>query len=248
MTHLSQALPAPSYTNITSVLPAQRQHPRRSTSNQKPPTLVRQCERKLIFVDNLVDSASQMVEVIWPLSVVPCNDDGASGRGVLPLRTYIEETLRRSRTSYSTLQVALYYLVLIKPYVPEYDFTKVQAQDCPASRALMCGRRMFLTALILASKYLQDRNYSTKAWSKMSGLKVEEINANERTFLDKVCWKLHIPDLIFKRWTQVVLRYTSDTQPPSPGQSYAITWQSIVPLLTPELDNLPLLQATQLAL
>ena len=184
-----------------------------------------------------------MVEVIWPLSVVTCRNEGSSGRGVLPLRTYIEETLRRSRTSYSTLQVALYYLVLIKPYVPKSDFTQEQRVDCPASRALMCGRRMFLAALILASKYLQDRNYSAKAWSKMSGLKVPEININERTFLKKISWKLHIRDPIFKRWTEIVLKYTPDTNPPSPDQTFSIpppTWRSIVPLLTAELDNVPI--------
>lgn len=187
------------------------------------------------------DSATQMVEVIWPLSVVPCRSEGNSGRGVLPLRTYIEETLRRSRTSYSTLQVALYYLILIRPFVPMSDFTQEQKMDCPASRALMCGRRMFLAALILASKYLQDRNYSAKAWSKMSGLKANEINTNERTFLGKVNWKLHIPEAIFKRWTDIVLRYTPNTPPPSPGQSMAIpTWKSIVPILTPELDLVPM--------
>lgn len=180
-----------------------------------------------------------MVEVIWPLSVVPrCESD--HGRGVLPLRTYIEETLRRSRTSYSTLQVALYYLVLIKPYVPIFDFTMEQQNDCAASRALQCGRRMFLAALILASKYLQDRNYSAKAWSKMSGLKVDEINTNERMFLSKVCWKLHIPDVTFKRWAEVVLRYTPSRQPPSPGQSCdVVTWKTIIPMLTPELNKLP---------
>ncbi|RMY91410.1 hypothetical protein D0861_03137 [Hortaea werneckii] len=186
------------------------------------------------------DSATQMVEVIWPLSVVPCSNERESGRSVLPLRTYIEETLRRSRTSYSTLQVALYYLVLVKPFVPKTDFTMEQAVDCPANRALMCGRRMFLAALILASKYLQDRNYSAKAWSKMSGLRVEEINTNERTFLAKICWKLHIAEPVFKRWTDVVLRYTPSTQPPSPGQGSCITWKSLIPVLTPDLEKVPL--------
>ena len=42
------------YASTSSVPPAQRQHPRRSNSNQKPPPLVRQCERKVAFVDNLV--------------------------------------------------------------------------------------------------------------------------------------------------------------------------------------------------
>lgn len=179
-----------------------------------------------------------MVEVIWPLSVVPCKNESGSGRGVLPLRTYIEETLRRSRTSYSTLQVALYYLVLIKPFVPKNDFTQEQVMDCPANRALMCGRRMFLAALILASKYLQDRNYSAKAWSKMSGLKITEINTNERTFLNKVQWKLHMHKPIFDKWQEIVLKYTPNTLPPSPGQSISVSsWKSIVPLLTPELDE-----------
>ncbi|KAI7043157.1 hypothetical protein KC352_g46446, partial [Hortaea werneckii] len=67
----------PSYADITSVPTEQRQHPRRSSlaRNQKPPPLVRQCERKINFVDSLVDSATQMVEVIWPLSVVPCSNE-----------------------------------------------------------------------------------------------------------------------------------------------------------------------------
>ena len=47
---------APSYANVTSVPAEQRQNPRRSSlaRNQKPPPLVRQCERKINFVDNLV--------------------------------------------------------------------------------------------------------------------------------------------------------------------------------------------------
>lgn len=183
-----------------------------------------------------------MVEVIWPLSAAPppCRPNAS---GVLSLRRYIEETLRRSRTSYSTLQVALYYLILIMPCVPKTDFTKEQPVDSPSFRALQCGRRMFLAALILASKYLQDRNYSAKAWSKMSGLKVAEINLNERAFLASVSWKLHIPDNIFKRWTDIVLRYTPSQFPPPSSQCLQATdmkncWKSVIPLLTPELDTI----------
>lgn len=47
---------APSYADVTSMSSEQRQHPRRSSlvRSQKPPALVRQCERKINFVDNLV--------------------------------------------------------------------------------------------------------------------------------------------------------------------------------------------------
>jgi hypothetical protein len=178
-----------------------------------------------------------MVEVIWPLSVPSSRCEPVSGRGVLPLRTFIQETLRRSRTSYSTLQVALYYLILIKSHVPRDDFTVEQIEDTASYRALQCGRRMFLAALILASKYLQDRNYSARAWSKISGLKVCEINTNEMAFLAAVNWKLHITDPVWERWQEVVLRHTPSNLPPSPGACAPNTWRDIIPQLRPELEG-----------
>jgi hypothetical protein len=181
-----------------------------------------------------------MVEVIWQLSEPKSRCETASGRGVLPLRTFIQETLRRSRTSYSTLQVALYYLILIKPQLPKHDFTMPQPEDV-ALRALQCGRRMFLAALILASKYLQDRNFSARAWSKISSLTVCEINTNEMAFLEAVNWRLHITDPTWEKWQEVVLRHTPPTNPPSsPGALLPNTWKDIIPLLTPELDIIEL--------
>ena len=185
------------------------------------------------------DSATQMVEVIWQLSEPKSRCETASGRGVLPLRTFIQETLRRSRTSYSTLQVALYYLILIKAHLPNHDFTMAQPEDA-SLRALQCGRRMFLAALILASKYLQDRNYSARAWSKISGLKVCEINTNEMAFLEAVNWKLHITDPVWEKWQEVVLRHTPTNPPSSPGACLPNTWKDVIPVLTPELDIIEL--------
>jgi PHO85 cyclin-5 len=188
------------------------------------------------------DSSAQIVEAIWPLSSVVCRSE-MGHKGVLPLRTFIQETLRRSRTSYSTLQVALYYLILIKPHVPKHDFTMEQPEDVHTIRALQCGRRMFLSALILASKYLQDRNYSARAWSKISGLNTQEINQNEMAFLLAVNWRLHITDAVFQRWTDIVLKYTP-SHPPSPGAlpsgqtDLSKSWKSIILELNPELDNI----------
>lgn len=173
-----------------------------------------------------------------------CREE-VNSSSVLPLRTFIQETLRRSRTSYSTLQVALYYLVLIKDKLPERDFTMEQTDDCHSSRALQCGRRMFLAALILASKYLQDRNYSARAWSKISGLNTQEINQNEMAFLLAVNWNLHITEQVYHRWTDSVMKY-SPSQPPSPGSGLSSVefehqcdfFKRIVRRLNPDLENL----------
>jgi len=60
--------------------------------------------------------------------------------------------------------------------------------------------------LILASKYIQDRNYSARAWSKITGLGVSEINQNELAFAAAVDWRFHFHQDLFKRWTATVLR------------------------------------------
>ena len=81
----------------------------------------------------------------------------------------------------------------------------LHAQKSP----LLCGRRMFLASLISASKYLQDRNYSNKAWSRISGLNVQEINENERAFLELVGWELHLSAGDFGRWVERLNTLTS---------------------------------------
>ena len=184
-----------------------------------------------------------MIETIWPLSVLSCSRDtvlGVKQQNLIGLRTFVQEVLRRSKTSYSTLQVALYYLILIQSCIPKHDFTMEQPEDSPLCRAMQCGRRMFLAALILASKYLQDRNFSARAWSKISGLRTCEINQNELAFLSAVNWKLHIPESVFHRWTDIVLRYSPSAQVnglPRSCPASSQTWKSIIPILTPELDT-----------
>lgn len=53
---LKPSVPCPTYAAVTSVPAPQRQHPRRCSISkaQKPPPLVRQRDRKINFVDNLV--------------------------------------------------------------------------------------------------------------------------------------------------------------------------------------------------
>ena len=184
-----------------------------------------------------------MVETIWPLSThiqsrLPAQC--ARQPSKMELRYFIQEVLRRSKTSYSTLQVALYYLILMQPHVPKTDFTKEQPEDCAASFSLQCGRRMFIAALILASKYLQDRNFSANAWSKISGLSTWDLNVNELAFVSTIGWKLHIPDRLFHKWTDVVLQYSPSSNVCGAQRSLPrsrLSWKEVVLRLTPSLDT-----------
>ncbi|KIJ67950.1 hypothetical protein HYDPIDRAFT_107495 [Hydnomerulius pinastri MD-312] len=197
---------------------------------------------------------------------------------VAPMKGFVHEVLRRSRTSGSVLQTALCYLEAIRAKVPELvrrekqgfgtspelelgdriiqgevgieidadlngpnsltdaceasdsllatvrinpvsyeaeasfsmepglDVDKVPVHRPKASSAslpplpplpspLLCPRRTFLASLILASKFMQDRCYSNRAWAKLSGLPPREIGRCERALGEALDWRLWVGKL-----------------------------------------------------
>lgn len=60
---------------------------------------------------------------------------------------------------------------------------------------LLCPRRTFLASLILASKFMQDRCYSNRAWAKLSGLPPREIGRCERALGEALEWRLWVGKL-----------------------------------------------------
>ena len=184
-----------------------------------------------------------MVETIWPLSAhIQSRHPSMCTRqpSKMPLRQFVQEVLKRSKASYSTLQIALYYLILIRSQVPKHDFTHPQPEDSAPALSLQCGRRMFIASLILASKYIQDRNFSASGWSKISGLHTWDLNVNEMAFLKAIDWKLHFPQHLFLRWVDIVMKYSVQTHLPGlrllPRPS--LSWREIVLRVSPMLDNL----------
>lgn len=210
---------------------------------------------KVKFVEGLVGAACIAVNVVWKPSpeVVMVNglptprnsptssqSSSADPNGVLPLRHFIKEVLRRSRSTCSTLQTALYYIHksrdAIRQRIRESEDAKAELlrlresgnswangatslpsppyDDDPSGSRLtprnatvllaktrdpvLCGRRMFLAALICASKFLQDRTYSNRAWSKISSLPVQEINVNEKAFLELLGYNLYVDADLYK--------------------------------------------------
>ena len=96
---------------------------------------------------------------------------------------------------------------------------------CSAS-PLLCGRRMFLAAIMVASKFLQDRTYSNRAWSKISGLPTRELEQLERVFLHSIQYNLVVDLSEWSQWIRelVTLRATmaavkQQQQPQQPAAS-----------------------------
>ncbi|KAF9114125.1 hypothetical protein BGX27_000104 [Mortierella sp. AM989] len=250
-----------------------------TTTPKQPLILDSLTASKVSMVENLVDTAALIIESIWPS---PSGAQYSTKAPVIPLHIFVKETLRRSRTTLSTLQLALYYIYKVRnqvlaaqekirkdqiqhlqqralqqgqPLSPngsvdalsEEEFkqrdyfnsismhahshltkntpplTPPGTNNTPASLSPLslsnstptspilaksepvgCGRRMFLAALILASKFQQDRTYSNKAWSKISGLPVSEINLNEITFLTLIDYRLFVSQAVFQKWVTIL--------------------------------------------
>ena len=143
-----------------------------------------------------IETASSVIDAIWGPSIESNN------MKVVPTTQFVREILKRSKSTYSTLQTALYYIFRIKSTVTDHiirrnasPVTQASPQDC-----IFCGRRMFLAAVMVASKFLQDKTYRNSAWAKISGLTTSEITYSEMAFLQLIDFKLFISKSTFDRW------------------------------------------------
>ena len=96
------------------------------------------------------------------------------------------------------------------------DSSEPDLKRLPASSPLLCPRRAFLSALIVAHKFLHDRVYSNRAWAKVSGLDVTEIGKGELALACLLDWKL---------W---VGREEHDPESGIPSQQDETTWFTAV--------------------
>ncbi|KAG0171950.1 hypothetical protein DFQ28_010586 [Apophysomyces sp. BC1034] len=154
-----------------------------------------QMNNRMAYVEALVDTNALLIETIWYASTPQY-----TRAAVVPLRTFIQEVLKRSRTTYSTLQTALFYLFRSRPAILAHLHQKSTDVQRWEDAYIGCGRRMFLASLVVASKFVQDKTYRNSAWAKIAGLPVAEINAAERIFLELIDYRLYIAQPTFEQW------------------------------------------------
>ncbi|CEP08225.1 hypothetical protein [Parasitella parasitica] len=152
-----------------------------------------QYEQQKSYVSALVDVTVQVIASIWPSSIsAPCP---GNNKPIADLNTFLHHILKHSRTTHSTLQLAIFYLFRIRSRVQEKKHDDVY---------ISCGRRMFLAALISAHKYLQDKTYKNLAWSKVSGLNVHEINHAEKVMLQLLDYRLYVKKDTYDQWIMML--------------------------------------------
>ncbi|KAK0649693.1 hypothetical protein B0T16DRAFT_136119 [Cercophora newfieldiana] len=163
-------------------------------------------------LDGAITAATKLLCHVWPLAIIQ-SKPGSSA--TLPLETFIRETLRRSRTSWFLLNVALYYIALVKVHALDRmgageDISNLGILELDLD-VIREPRRMFLAGLIVAAKCLQDRNFSARAWSKISGLPTPEVFAAENALLRGIRWNLHVTVERYEWWINILGSCSSGT-------------------------------------
>ncbi|KAI8970392.1 cyclin-domain-containing protein, partial [Mycotypha africana] len=161
-------------------------------------------EQQKAYVNALVDVTVQVIASIWPNSVA-VQTNGDNSTRIADLNTFLHHLLKHSRTTHSTLQLAIFYLFRIRSRIlslfhPPQNNNNNSSTDVQQDVYMTCGRRMFLAALISAHKFLQDKTYKNSAWSKVSGLNVKEINHAEKVFLQLLDYRLMVKKEVYDQW------------------------------------------------
>lgn len=108
----------------------------------------------------------------------------------------IQAILRQSHVSYATLIIGLLYLL---------RYTQSPATAGCASRTVGDGKVTLAVCLLLASKFLQDRNASNAAWCALAGIPLSLFNQAECRFLASIDYRLCVSEPVFARWVGYLL-------------------------------------------
>ncbi|KAJ2088112.1 PHO85 cyclin-5 [Coemansia sp. RSA 1813] len=93
-----------------------------------------------------------------------------------------------------------------QPVSPSEKGNEVSGGGRRKQNVTKCGRRMFVAALICASKFMFDRTYSNKAWNKITKLPLAQISDMERAFLDMIDYRLYVDRSTYDKFHRLLAR------------------------------------------
>ncbi|KAJ2816312.1 hypothetical protein IWW50_006543 [Coemansia erecta] len=131
-----------------------------------------------------------------------------------PFQTFCCELLRSTQIAVPIVMLALLYVNRFKLRYP--GLTGGNGSEY----------RMFVVALMLASKFLEDNTFTTQTWSEVSHLPARELAIMQRELLVALDHRLHVADTEYNSWiarlqTIVVGKGQSFQLSPSPLSAFA---------------------------
>ncbi|KAL1691412.1 hypothetical protein GGG16DRAFT_124896 [Schizophyllum commune] len=100
----------------------------------------------------------------------------------------------------------------------------LQDPTAAAPSPLLCPRRTFLAALVLAHKFILEKCYSNRAWAKIAGLPPREVGRCERALGEALDWRLWVGkgSVTTASATQAEMVVGARSEPATAGQGPAL--------------------------
>ena len=148
------------------------------------------------MIEILADRAANVIKVHE-------QQESVQASNVPPLIDFVSSVLERSEVRPAVLFLATLYLDRLRQRLPS------------TARGLPCTRhRVFVSALIVAYKYLNDISIKNKNWARISKVfSLDEINLMERQFLDLLNFELNFGESDIRLYASH-LKYTFTSPPP----------------------------------
>lgn len=150
----------------------------------------------------LINSSIKLLEILYSKNSNPsiCKYDEQN------LKFFIVEILRRSKTSTQSLQLACFYVAKL-------------INSGKLDQIKFGPKKLFLTLIILGSKFNQDHNYSFKSWLKICGvessnttsnLSLKELKSLEMETLGLLNYELYLNNLNYENWCNILMIFSYD--------------------------------------
>jgi len=136
---------------------------------------------------------------------------GSSAIVSLPIfQSTILDLVSRSRASFSALVLSLKYMA-------NFAVIETSAATAATPRALPTVYttdprvlyRLYVAALMTATKYLEDNTFTNKAWSEIALVPLHELNHTEMSFLLRLKFEIHVAEGDYSKWLASLLDFAT---------------------------------------
>ncbi|SCV99479.1 LAFE_0A04060g1_1 [Lachancea fermentati] len=114
---------------------------------------------------------------------------------------FVTEVFRRSKCTKKVILLSMYYFHKL------HTFKLKSITNLPEFSR--CAKRIYLSCLVIAHKFLNDQTFSMKTWQCISGLSSKDITTMERWCLGKLEYELLLDDDKLNMWVRNVLQKDS---------------------------------------
>ncbi|KAH8080479.1 cyclin PHO80-like protein, partial [Filobasidium floriforme] len=109
-------------------------------------------------------------------------------RPTLAFQCFVQNVINATAVSQAVLVLSLWYI------------ERLRSKNIAAVTAGGSEYRLCATGMMLANKYLDDNTYTSKTWSSMTGIPLNEMNLMEIEFLASLDHNVGISDEAYLSW------------------------------------------------